>query len=996
MHQHSTKIKLDLFVLLIAIILISCSNKEDNGLQLRSVDDLQDKRIGVVVGFVYDKYVKDNLPGAKVLYLDQLPDIIKALEDGKCDATFATSDMLPYIIKEHPTIGILQERLMSSGVGFGFNFNNPELLLQFNEFLAELRKKNELETIYELWTTDPDNAPIPVLGGDGSSGTLRFGTTGIERPISFVRDGQPAGYDIDLFYRFATKYNYKVKIQNTSFGGLIAAIESGKVDVIGCNIFITPEREKHVAFSDPYATILVYAIALKKNIASSYSKDDKGFKSAADLADKRIGVLVGSVYENYAILHYPKAIVSYYDTRPDVLVAIENGKCDGAMFPDDMVPTILREHPNISILEDNLIYDDLGFAFAKSNKKLLEQFNTFIRELQSQDELKNIYDGWRNNFNTMPDPVLKGDGSAGTIILGTTGIDIPNSIVRNGVLVGYDIDIFYRFASRYNYKVVVEKINFGGLIAALTSGKIDVIGSGMIITPERSKMVNFSEPYAKKRIAMLALKKNIVRTKVAPSVMSIDYFKDKTMAVLSGSIYEKWTSEYLPNAKTLYFDELQDVLIALKNHKADATFVDEGDRAIIMGLHPEIVVYVPNIMELKYGIGINKNNNQLLESINEYISDIKANGELEKINDKWLNYITKDVPAPKATGKGDVLRIGVVGTMPPSGFIKNDSLAGYDIEILYGYANTHNLKVEVLKMNFASLMPALVSGRVDAIAAGISITPEREKQIAFTIPYMTSITSIVGLKENIAGYGTNTDEEIEEKSFFVELKESVTNNLIAENRYLLIVKGLKITFIISILSTILGTLLGAIVCYMKMSSNSVLKGISNVYITILRGTPILVLLMIMYYVIFAKVDLSAIIVAIIAFAMNFAAYVSEMFRTSIESVNKGQTEAGIAMGFTKAKTFLYIVMPQAIRRVLPVYKGEFISLVKSTSIVGYIAIEDLTKASDIIRSRTFDAFFPLILVALFYFALAYLFLFILNRIEINTDSKHKLMKRSKA
>jgi polar amino acid transport system substrate-binding protein len=121
--------------------------------------------------------------------------------------------------------------------------------------------------------------------------------------------------------------------------------------------------------------------------------------------------------------------------------------------------------------------------------------------------------------------------------------------------------------------------------------------------------------------------------------------------------------------------------------------------------------------------------------------------------------------------------------------------------------------------------------------------------------------------------------------------------------------------------------------------------------------------------------------------MNFAAYVSEMFRTSIESIDKGQREAGIASGFTALQTFIYIIMPQAVRQVLPVYKGEFISMVKMTSVVGYIAVQDLTKASDIIRSRTFDAFFPLVLVAVLYFVMSWLLALALDYIGLKTDPK---------
>lgn len=207
--------------------------------------------------------------------------------------------------------------------------------------------------------------------------------------------------------------------------------------------------------------------------------------------------------------------------------------------------------------------------------------------------------------------------------------------------------------------------------------------------------------------------------------------------------------------------------------------------------------------------------------------------------------------------------------------------------------------------------------------------------------------------------------------FLQRVADSFYNNVVHESRYLLIVSGLKVTGVISLLATVFGTLLGALICFMRMSKSKFLVDSARFYISIMRGTPVLVLLMIVFYVVFASVNINPVMVAILTFGANFAAYVSEMFRTSIESVDKGQKEAGIAGGFTAAQTYIYIVLPQALRQVLPVYKGEFISLVKMTSVVGYIAVQDLTKAGDIIRSRTFDAFFPLVMVAVLYFIVSW-------------------------
>lgn len=221
------------------------------------------------------------------------------------------------------------------------------------------------------------------------------------------------------------------------------------------------------------------------------------------------------------------------------------------------------------------------------------------------------------------------------------------------------------------------------------------------------------------------------------------------------------------------------------------------------------------------------------------------------------------------------------------------------------------------------------------------------------------------------------------------LIESFHNNIIKENRYLLIIEGLKTTALIAVLSTILGTFLGALVCFMRMSRNPLLNLPAKAYIFVQRGTPLLVSLMLMYYGVFGSVDINPVVVSIIAFGLNFSAYVAEIYRAGINSIDKGQMEAGIAMGFTRFQTILHIILPQTVQRILPVYKGEFISLLKMTSVVGYIAVQDLTKASDIIRSRTFDAFFPLVMVAILYILISWLLMLSLEYVEVLVDPKSR-------
>jgi polar amino acid transport system substrate-binding protein len=215
-------------------------------------------------------------------------------------------------------------------------------------------------------------------------------------------------------------------------------------------------------------------------------------------------------------------------------------------------------------------------------------------------------------------------------------------------------------------------------------------------------------------------------------------------------------------------------------------------------------------------------------------------------------------------------------------------------------------------------------------------------------------------------------------SYLHRIVNSFTNNLLVEQRYRMILEGLQVTLLITLCSVILGTLLGGLVCWARMSRHKWLSNIAKVYIDLMRGTPVLVLLMLMYYVFMAPLEATGIVVAIVSFAMNISAYIAETLRSGIESIDKGQTEAGLALGFKPMQVFVRIILPQVVRTVMPVYLGEVINLLKGTSIVGYIAVMDMTRASDLIRSRTFDAFFPLIATAAIYFLVAWLIGLLLN------------------
>ena len=205
----------------------------------------------------------------------------------------------------------------------------------------------------------------------------------------------------------------------------------------------------------------------------------------------------------------------------------------------------------------------------------------------------------------------------------------------------------------------------------------------------------------------------------------------------------------------------------------------------------------------------------------------------------------------------------------------------------------------------------------------------------------------------------------------LDIKSDFYNSIIYDDRYLYILEGVKNTIIMALFAVIIGILLGLVIALIRNNYDNnkklpILNQIAKLYVTIIRGTPVLLQLMIIYYIIFATGDINIILVGVIAFGLNSSAYVSEIIRAGISSIDKGQMDGGRALGLTDKETMRMIILPQAIKNVMPALGNEFITLLKETSVAGYIGIIELTKAGDIISSRTYNYFFPLIITAIIY------------------------------
>ena len=214
-----------------------------------------------------------------------------------------------------------------------------------------------------------------------------------------------------------------------------------------------------------------------------------------------------------------------------------------------------------------------------------------------------------------------------------------------------------------------------------------------------------------------------------------------------------------------------------------------------------------------------------------------------------------------------------------------------------------------------------------------------------------------------------------------KIADQFTRCFITDDRYMMLLKGIGVTIKVSVLAVIIGLIIGLVIALCNLSKSRILKTIGTIYTDVIRGTPSVTQLMIIYFVVFASIKWSKWIIAAIAFGINSGAYVSEIIRAGILSIDKGQTEAGRSLGLDARQTMVSIVLPQAIKNIFPTLCNEFIVLIKETAIVGYVGLMDIQKAGDFIKSATFLAFMPLVGTAVIYYVMIKILTLIFKKIE---------------
>ena len=471
----------------------------------------------------------------------------------------------------------------------------------------------------------------------------------------------------------------------------------------------------------------------------------------------------------------------------------------------------------------------------------------------------------------------------------------------------------------------------------------------------------------------------------------------RRIGISQGSAAEAAVMAELPQADIVYYTDNLLGYTAVAQGKIDAYVFDRIQMQLAIDNGMSGVHLLPELMDQTVRIAVGYSDVSAIpnlgDSLNRFIAELKADGTLDDMYRRWV-LEEKDVmpQIPMAGNPQTILVVGTTGNVPPYSYYEGNGLTGFDIELAHRFAAWLGTGLSFDIYDFDGIIPAAKSGKIDVIMSNLQYLPERAEGLPFSdILYEERMGILV---RGSAAPGSTPSEgaagrAAEDLSFMEDVKSSFNRTFIRENRWELFARGIFTTLQITVLSILFGTALGFCVFMLCRNGNPAANLITRFIMRLVQGMPVVVLLMILYYIIFGSITVSGIFVAVIGFTLTFGVAVFGLLKMGVGAVDNGQYEAAYALGYSNRRTFFRIILPQALPHVLPSYRSEVVSLIKATAIVGYIAVQDLTKMGDIVRSRTYEAFFPLISIAVIYFALEGLLGFLVGSIGRSSNPRRR-------
>ncbi len=468
----------------------------------------------------------------------------------------------------------------------------------------------------------------------------------------------------------------------------------------------------------------------------------------------------------------------------------------------------------------------------------------------------------------------------------------------------------------------------------------------------------------------------------AAEYKTIEDLNGKNIGVQTAVLYEELIQDRVPDAVFQYYTMPNDMILALQSGKVDAYLIEEVSYGVQKKNHPDLAVLEEpaGYINATCIIGNNERQDTLLSQLNQFIADSWENGLLDELYDYWIadfDPVNDKCDITGFTGENGVISVAVEGGYEPFSFISNGNISGFDVDFICRFAREYGYTPEFYEVPFEAIAPGVESGKYD-IGMNIVVSAERNETGTLSDVYYTTPIRLVIMGE---------DES--ELTFFQQLGESFNKTFIREGRWKLFVEGAGITILITVTSIIAGTILGFIIYMLCRKGGVVMNKGTSLFLWLIHGMPTVLLLMILYYIVFGSSSLSGTWVSVVGFSLMFACSMIDMLRVGCNAIGKGQFEASTALGYSERQSFFKIILPQAAQHFLPIYRNDVVTLIKETSVVGYIAVLDLTKISDLVRSRTYEAFFPLIVTAIMYFIISAVLTKLVTLVEHSIDPKRR-------
>ncbi len=712
---------------------------------------------------------------------------------------------------------------------------------------------------------------------------------------------------------------------------------------------------------------------------------------------KTIGIKTGSAFEAITLEKFPDKEHLYFDSDSDLIAALKTGKIDGFLTDEPVAYMMHMEQADIDYMHTPIIEDNYCFGFAKDterSKMLRTQFNELLAEERANGGLERLKEKWFSTDESSKYVDISGlTGENGSITVTGLTDNVPFVYTSSNKEQGYAVELVTMFAHKYGYSVEYELGNVTSCLAGMASGKYDICAGSFSVTEERRQSMDFSDAVYSGGVVLVFRSED--KSAISSNEKKISDYDGKVIGVQTGTVFDEMICEKLPNSEIRYYNTYTDLIASLKEGIIDAFATDEPMAKAMMAEDKSLGYLDDHLDDYSFVFAFPKTSEgeALCGEFNEYLNKAKSDGTLEEIEGIWFdpdetNNVIPD-PDELPDDRGE-LHLAFESAFAPFCYVKDNAVVGYEVDIAYRFCKEYGYGLDLVNINFDAVIPSIASGKCDFGCSGISETEEGRESVNFSVSdYDGGSVLAVRAEDLVNSTASDSTAPKEEAgtSWIETITSSFNKNFIREDRYKLILEGIKTTCIITFLSVIFGSLIAFLICMFRRLDSVLSNKMANLYVKLLQGTPMVVLLMILYYVVFVRSGIDAIWVAVIGFSLNFAAYVSEILRSGIDSIDGGQREAALALGFSENQAFFRFIFPQAAVRQLSVYRGEIISLLKNTSIVGYIAIQDLTKMSDIIRSRTYEAFFPLIVTAVIYFILAWVIALILKLILRQLDPK---------